>query len=125
MKYNKNIVLNILSSEFFKQIEEFIEQCVWELDGSELAHIIYEGADYAELDYIDGLRILDYDVWQEEENEHISGALEVSAVIDGYAYWEGEDIAVGFGFYTLGLTFEFLGYGDHYSDLELDLEYTC
>lgn len=125
MKYNKNIVLNILSSEFFEQIDEFVEQCVWELDGCELANIIYEGGDYAELDHIDGLWVLDYDVSQEEENEHISGTLEVSAVIDGYAYWEGEDIAVGSGFYTLGLAFEFLGFGDHYSDLELDLEYTC
>lgn len=117
MKYNKNIVLNILSSEFFEQIEEFIEQCVWKLDCSVLA------ADYAELDYIDGLRVLDYDVSQEEESEHISGTLEVSTVIDEHAYWEGEDIVVGSDFYTLGLTFEFLGHGDHYSDLELDLEY--
>lgn len=125
MKYNKNIVLYILIGGFFEQIVEFIEQCIWEMDGSELTNIFYEGADYAELRYIDGFCVLDYDVSQEEEREHISGTLEVSTFIDGYAYCEGEDIVVGIGFYTLDLTFEFLGYGDQYSDLELDLEYTC
>jgi len=34
MKYNKNIVLNILSSEFFDQIEEYALECIWRLDES-------------------------------------------------------------------------------------------
>lgn len=120
MKYNKNIILYILSSEFFEQIEEFTMHCVWELGDSELCYMIDGGADYAELNYIEGLYVLDYEVVQEEENERIYGALEVSTSIDGYVHWEDKDIATGTGDYTLGLSFEFLNCGDYYSDLELE-----
>ena len=124
MKYNKNIVLNILSSEFFDQIEEYALECIWRLDESELYEIIEEDVDCAELDYIDELRIIEYDVREEEDMEYIEGILEVSAYIDGDSIWEDEeedeDLISGNGLYIMEMKFELSGCQGKYSDLELE-----
>ena len=95
MKYNKNIILNILSSKFFEQITEYTLECVWQLDESDLWNIFDEEAVCADLDNIDSLRVTDYSVHQDEESEHICGTLEVSAFITGYAHWDGENLYLG------------------------------
>ena len=123
MKYNENIVLDILSSEFFGEIEEYTLECIWQMTESDIWDIIDEGADYAELEYIDGLEVIDYEVKEEDETEYISGTLEVSACIDGYAHWDGEDINMGSGFCELDMSFGFLRCRDEYLNLELEYIY--
>lgn len=121
MKYNKNIILNILSSNFYDQIKNFALECVWDLDETELYDIGYEGAEYADLDYIDKIRVMDYKVNQEKEKEYLSGILEVWAGIDGYIFEDEENtnIYTGSGLHVFGMTFGFWGSQDVYSNLEL------
>ena len=106
------------------QIEEYALECIWRLDESELYEIIEEDVDCAELDYIDELRIIEYDVREEEDTEYIEGILEVSAYIDGYSIWkdeeEDEDIISGNGLYIMEMKFELSGCQGKYSDLELE-----
>lgn len=123
MKYNKNIVLNILSSEFFDPIEEYTTECIWEMDGADLCRVFDMSVDYAELDYIDGLYVSDYDIEEDEEGECISGTLEVSAYIEGYVHWDGENVNVKNEIYEFVMYFQFYADGDEYSNLSLEHVY--
>ncbi len=116
MKYNNNIILNMISSEFFSQVEEAALEFVWHLEAADLWDIFEEGADYAELDHIYSLRVPAYQSEHQEEAEYISGILEVSAFIKGYKNWEEENIPAGSKMCVFNMKFGFYASQNHYFD---------
>lgn len=125
MLYNRNIVLDILRSNFWDPIEEFTNRCIMDMNGMELERFLEYTVDYANLDFITEMKVIDYEVEKEEDSsgESVSGTLEVSAEIDGYTHWDGEDILSDSGEITLGFSFNFYVEEGKYSDLELEYLY--
>ncbi len=95
MRYNKNIILEILQSNFEDEIETFIDCYVMDLEAYELLRLFEHTADYAELGSINEMHVLDFRVEREEDEEIIDGIFFVQASIEGYAYWEHEHIYLG------------------------------
>lgn len=122
--YNKNIILNILNSTFGDEIEEYIQNCVVEMDSNELKEYFEQETDYAVLDVLEQMVVQDFEVELDEENkELISGTLEISAEIDGYVHWEGEEIYIESAAVTIGLLYEFHAENEQYTDLYLEYLY--
>lgn len=123
MLFNKNIILEILQSEFGEQIDAMIENCVMDLEPYELDTVFEYSADYAFLDGIEEMSIAEYEVEKEHGNESVCGVLEVKVSIIGYTHWDGEEVHVDDGIVTLGIGFCFTVNGGNYSDLELECVY--
>lgn len=126
MLYNKNIVLDILSSNFWDSIEDFTNGCVMDMSSIDLDGVFEYMTDYAALDSITEMKVTDYEAEKEEGDifkELISGILEVSADIEGYAHWDGEDILIDHGEVVLGFSFSFYAEKGEYTDLDLGYLY--
>ncbi len=107
MSYNKNIVLEMISSTFWDEIETFVEENVMDFEGEELMDIFSQPVDYALLDSIESMRILDFDTDKEEKNESISGTLQVVALVEGYVHWDGENVWLEDEEMCMGIAFSF------------------
>lgn len=93
---DKNSVLTILGTCFWDEIEEFVTEVVDEFSADELGMLFTEYlVDYARLDEIDELEAADIEVQEEDETEIISGEIRLSAFVNGYAYWDGEEQYLG------------------------------
>ncbi len=108
MKYNKNIILNILTDDFENEIAEYVLDCIWNLDGSDLYDAFESVIDYADLDYIDKISLIRYEVDEEKNEECIHGVIEIIAYIDGYVHWDGENMLMGGAPFMLGVEFSFM-----------------
>lgn len=123
MLYNKNIILELLRRDFWDEIESFVDHCVLDMDEEELNMLFEADVDYAVLDYIERMRVVNYDISKEEESDTVSGAVDITADIDAYRRWDGESIHVGSGVVGLGLSFEFTVVEDSGQGLELEWLY--
>lgn len=74
--------------------------------------------EYAVLDYMDSIRLIDYEADSEDETERLSGTMEVTADMTGYVCWDREDIDMGSGLIHMEMMFYFLVEDGTYSDLE-------
>ncbi len=123
MKYNKNIILNILSSEFWDEIVEYAAECIWYLDEEELFRAFEDEVDFAELDNIEKMKVIDYEIEEDGDIERILGTLDIWSDLNGYVQWDGENISMGSALVTLGIAFSFSVENGVYSDLELEHVY--
>ena len=122
MSYNKNIVLEMISSTFWDEIETFVEENVMDFEGEELMDIFAQPVDYALLDSIESMSILDFDTDKEEENESISGTLQVVALVEGYVHWDGENVWLEDEEMCMGIAFCFDVVDGVCSNLDLERE---
>ena len=90
MSYNKNIILEMLSSTFWDEIESFVERIVMDYKDDDLIDIFEQPTDYTLLDSIQAMRVLDFFTEQDDEKERIYGKLQIEASIEGYVHWDDE-----------------------------------
>lgn len=123
MTYNNNIILNILQSNFWDEIEICVADYIISLDEFNLAENFDNIVDYAELDSINEMLVDSYEIKleAEEDREYISGIIEIECSIDGYVHWDRENIAIDKGIVNVGVQFSFCSEKDKYYDLELEL----
>lgn len=122
--YNKNIVLNILVNTFGKDIENYVQNCINEMDIEELEEYFNQDIDYAVLNVIDQMIVENYEVEAEGEMQQtIFGTLEVKAEVDGFAKWEGVEIFKSSSEMTLELLYEFHAEDRRYKNLYLEYLY--
>lgn len=91
MVLNKNILTNILQSNFELEITECIEDAIMNMESRELEKIFEEFIDYAYLDEITGMEVSSFSV--EEEFVGVNEAeilLEYSFEIAGEKYYNLE-----------------------------------
>lgn len=119
--YNKNIILNILNNTFGDEIEEYVQNCVVRMESDELEEYIGQEVDYAILDRVTQMVVQDFEIVIEGENQElISGTLEVFAQIDGWVHWDCEEIYIESIILPIGLLYEFHAENDKYANLYLE-----
>lgn len=123
MLFNKNIILEILQSNFGNEIEAMVDACVMDMEPDELESIIEYSVDYAVLDEIEDMHVLDYGIENEGKQQTVSGVLEVRTMISGYSHWDGEDMYVEDGSTSLGIGFVFDTDGMNHTNLQLEYLY--
>lgn len=119
MEYNYNIILEILRSAFWKEIEIYVKNYVLGLETDQLMDLFQTSLKFAMLHYIEEMGVADYEVGQQEEQKYISGTLNVTAEIDCFIDWDGEDEWDGTREIEIVIDFGFYEKGEKYFDLEL------
>lgn len=121
MHYNKNIILEILQSNFEDEIESFVDCYVMDMEPYQLEEAFEQTADYALLEAIDDMDVINFHVEKDAENdsEMLSGRFYVLAILEGYAYWDGEHVFLGTDEVELDFEFAFLKREDKYFDFEM------
>ena len=107
MSYNNNIVLEMLSSTFWDEIENFVEGLVMDFKDDYLWDIFEEPVDYALYDCIEAMKVLYFSTEQKDKTEEIFGRLQIETAIEGYVHWDGENEWVGDRNVCLEVTFDF------------------
>ena len=122
MIYNNNIILNILQSEFWDEIEIYVAGCILDFDDWNSNDTFENIVDYAELDSIDEMVVDSYNIEENPDGvrEYISGMMEIRSYVDGYVHWDGEDMVVDSGEVSIGVQFSFYAEDDKYYNLELE-----
>lgn len=120
---NKNAVSAIIENYFWDELEEEISDNVLDLECEDIENDFDMAVDFVELDSVDTLRIMEVETEEDEEDELISGALEVSVSIEGYHYFDGDSHPVGNAVKIMGFDFEFHTDGKDYWDFDLTYEY--
>lgn len=122
--YNKNIILNILSNIFRIEIETYIQKCIMCMEKEELEECFEEEVDYAMLHFLHQIIIENYEIETENENQEIvSGTVEVEAEIDGFSFEEEKSVYKDSTEITIGLLYEFHSSNGEYKDLYLEYLY--
>lgn len=117
MLLNKNIVLEIIRSNFGEQIEFESTMRVMDMHGYELEEIFDFPIDYALLDLLGEMEVEEYSV--AEDGKTVTGVLQVEAFIEGYVHWDGSDEYWGSGETVLGFKFGFKAEDEKVSEFEL------
>lgn len=123
MLFNKNIILEILQSDFGNQVEAMIENCVMDMEASELELLMGYSVDYALLDGIEEIYVTEYEVESEHGEQNVSGVLDIKAMISGYTHWDGEEMHVEDGVVNLVIGFYFETDGNQHTNLQLEQLY--
>lgn len=122
--YNKNIILNILVNVFGKNIETYIRDCIDKMEIEEIEEYFEQDIDYAVLAMINQMLVEDYEVEGNEENQQtISGTLEVKAEVDGWSKWEETEVFKESAEIPMELLYEFQVKDKKYGDLYLEYLY--
>ncbi len=93
------------------------------LDEDELFRAFEDEVDFAELDNIEKMKVIDYEIEEDGDIERILGTLEIWSDLNGYVQWDGENISMGSALVTLGIAFSFSVENGVYSDFELEHVY--
>lgn len=123
MLFNKNIVLEILRSNFSEEITSFVYSCVTELYEFELDNIFESTVDFAVLDTIDEMIVNDYSVEEEDDRQTVEGSFEVLISVDGYECINGDNIYKESGIVNFGIGFTFSAENKKYSNIDLEYLY--
>lgn len=123
MLFNQNIIAEILRSSFGNEIEEFVNDCVMDLEDYDLEDVFTETVDFAVLDCIDEIAVEDYRVEDEEDGRTVSGELGITAVLDGFETVGSENVFKDTGVTVFEAAFSFYAVGGKYSDIELEYLY--
>lgn len=123
MLFNKNIVLEILRSNFAEEIGRCVEKCVESLDDLELESIFESAVDFAALDVIEEMEVEDYTVEKEDDELYVEGTFEVVVSVDGYERINDETVYKDSGTVQFGIGFSFYIENGKYSEIELEYLY--
>lgn len=92
----RNRILTLLERNFYDDIELFTIECVDEFTQDELSVIFVDYlVDYAKLDVIDGIKILEAESEREEDIELVRGEIVLNILVEGYMHWGGEEEYLG------------------------------
>lgn len=81
---------------FWDEIETFTIECVSELGTDELEIIFTDYlVDYASLDEIEELKIMDMEIECDDGVETVSGEMRLDILVEGYAHWDGSEEYLG------------------------------
>ena len=123
MLFNRNIILEVLRSNFAKNIKEFVDKCIMEWDGFDLDDIFEEAVDFALLDSVEEMTIEEYNVEDENGGQTVDGICEITVAVNGFIK-AGEDVAYrDTQIAVLGIGFSFYVENDKFSDMELEYLY--
>ncbi len=117
MLLNKNIVLEIIRTNFSEQVEFESAMRVMDMYGYELEDIFDFPVDYAVLDSLGEMEIVEYSVAEDEKT--IMGVLQLESIVEGYVHWDGSDEYWGSGETVLGFNFRFKAEDEKVSEFEL------
>lgn len=124
MLFNKNIVLEIIRTHFGDEIELQTAGYVMKLENFELEDFFDDYVDYALLDVIDEISVEQFRVEEKKENIcSVEGILTVVSLLEGYVYWEDEELCVGEAEASLVFLFRFSVKDDEYFDFKLSYIY--
>lgn len=121
MLFNKNIILEILQSNFWNKIESYIDEYIMELEPYELEQVFDFTVDYGLMDGIGEIVIEEYHVEQTIREQLVSGIFSTLVSVEGYTHWEKENVFVGVEEIELVFYFSFLAQDEKVFDLELTL----
>lgn len=123
MFFNKNIVLEILKSNFTDEIGMCVGNFVASLDDLELESIFELAVDFAALYGIEEMEVEDYTVEEKDEGQNVKGTFEGRASVDGYERINGEIVYMDSGIIHFEVNFSFYVENRKYSDIELECLY--
>ena len=123
MLFNKNIVLEILRSNFAEEIDRCVEKCVESLDDLELESVFESAVDFAALDVIVEMEVEDYTVEKEDDERYVEGTFDVMVSVDGYERINGENVYKDSGIVHFEIGFSFYVENGKYSEIELEYLY--
>lgn len=125
MLLNKNIVLEIIDSNFIDDVINCCSDAVIQMDEGDLGECFDVDVEFADLDTVDAMRVEEYEDEEADGVLEIEGTLEMDVFVNGYVYWDGENIYMGDAELTLGFSFSFqtdLASGEKYG-FEIEWEY--
>lgn len=123
MLFNQNIILEILKSNFAKEIKEFTDSFVMSLDASDLGEIFESTVDFAMLDSIEEMEIEDYITEEEENVQNVEGTFVIVVSLDGYERINEHSMFKETSITNFGIGFSFYVENKVYSNLELEYLY--
>ncbi len=107
MLLNKNIVFEIIDTNFIDDVTDCCEESVLRMDEDDLGDYFEEYADKACLETIYDINVEDYDEEEKDGIQTVEGLLEIAALINGYADWGDEAEYIGDAEVILGFAFSF------------------
>lgn len=107
MLLNNNIVLEIIDSNFMDKVMECCEDAIMQMDDTDFMEYFDEDVENAYLDTIYGVNVEQYEDEESDGIQEVLGILELDVLVNGYVYWDGEDIHIGDAEMILGFSFSF------------------
>lgn len=120
MLYNRNIVLQIIRTHFSEQVEAKVMECVADLEAYELEALFEDIVEYADLDLVDEMNVEDYTLDQDSQGCRVSGLLSVDALINGYIYFDKENMLIGSAKTNFDFVFGFDEYQDTFTGFSIE-----
>lgn len=119
MRFNSNIILEVLKSNFAEEITLYVHKCIGQLDEYDLSNIFESEADYALADFIEGIEVEDFSTEDENDGKKVEGTLEIIVSISGY----DDRTFIGTGNIILGIGFSFHVENEKYTNVEFEYLY--
>lgn len=119
MKFDKNTVLTIIEEHFWNELYNYIFDYVMNLDGDELFDLFENSVDYAELDEVNQLEVDNIEVEEDNDTLNVIGRILAEVSLDGYTYWDGENVCIGSVEHFIDFEFSFEVCDEKYSGFEM------
>ena len=119
MRFNHNIVQNIIEANFMEDVAERVSTDVWNMSGIHMDGLFERDVDLVDLDDLLGFRIDKFQVADWDNATHVAGIITVFVSVDGISRYDGEDITVGSADIPLRYRFFFTVQGGKYDEFEL------
>lgn len=113
----------ILENRFLDEIYQKVLDIVDGMEQSDWADRFDFVVDYVVLDEIEDMDVGSWEEEEEEESSVVSGTLELTALMDAYAHWDGDEILIGSAGFPMEFTFEFSVVHEEVGNFYL--EYIC
>lgn len=97
----------ILENRFLDEIYQKVLDIIDEMEQGDWADRFELLADYVLLDEIEDMDVASWDEEEEEGSAVVSGTLELTARLDAYAHWDGEEILMESAGFPMEFAFEF------------------
>lgn len=119
MLYNKNILREIIESNFGQIIEQKVSDYVTNMDSFELEQIFAQLIDFAYVYDIENIEVEDYNIEEVEKDIRIEGKLSVTAGLEGFTHFDGENEFVSDQSIVINVDVSFWLINDKYCDFIL------
>lgn len=126
MLFNKNIILEILLSNFSNfesQIESLAGEYVMDLEDNQLHMMFVLPINFALVGGIEEIQVIDYQVLVDKEKSIVNGVMEVVVQLGGFDHWDGTNQCIEFAEGVMGIRFSFRVRNEEYDNLEMERIY--
>lgn len=107
MLLNNRIVLQIIDSNFVDDVMAGCDDAVMRMDEEDFAVYFECSVDSIDMETIEDMNVESYEDEETDGILEIDGILEVYVLVNGYAYWDGENEYVGDAEISMGFSFSF------------------